>query len=610
LRAAYTFLINGRVTHMRHRYSIHLVGAMLVLASLARAADQAAKPPQPASTIAFVHSNVIPMDRERVLEDQTVVVVGDRIRRIGPASAVKVDAKARRIDATGKYLIPGMVDAHVHLQSQTEFALYLAKGVTTVFNLDGRPAHLRWRKQVADGEVLGPTIFTTGPIFHQKRTAEEDVRLVDEQAVAGYDAVKIYNEVSKEEYPALIAEAKRNNLLLMGHVARGPGFATTLQSGQSIAHLEEIVYTNFNPKNDDDFDHIVFDESKIPATARQVKDAGVFVTATLNNFSLIVEQATDLATFLKNPELQYVSPWTLENFQPDNDRYKNRFEPRQYPILRNLLAIQRKLLKALSDEGVPLMAGTDATEVGPVAGFGLPHELEEFVQDGLTPYQALATATTNPARYFRQGGEFGTIEAGKRADVVLLDGNPLREISQTEKVAGVMVRGRWLDGAELKARLQAVPAAYQAEQQKVETMLRTDPAGAETYLAEHDPLGRLGAFAISNAAAKESPAELVAMLEALRKANPSADLVSEESVNGLGYALMNKKMHAHSVAVLAMNTQRFPKSANTWDSLADAFAHAGDVPSAVKNYQKALEVDAGYAGSDFAKKFLVAHGQK
>jgi imidazolonepropionase-like amidohydrolase len=602
------------------RYSILFLffSALFPLICFGGAAQQAAKPASPANhshpanplTTAFLHVNVIPMDRERVLEDHTVVVVGDRIQRIGPAAAVKVDAKARRIDATGKYLIPGLVDAHVHLESQTEFALYLANGVTTVFNLDGRPAHLLWRKEVASGQLLGPTIFTTGPIFHQKRTPEEDVRLVDEQAAAGYDAIKVYNEVSKEEYPALIAEAKRKNLLLMGHVARGPGFATTLQSGQSIAHLEEILYTNFNPKNDDDWDHLVFEESRIPETAKQVKDANVFVTATLNNFSLIVQQATDLDAFLKNPELHYLAPWVLDNFEPENDRYKNRFEPRQYPILRNLLAIQRKLLKALSDEGVSLMAGTDATEVGPVAGFGLPHELEEFVADGMTPYQALVTATTNPARYLLQAAEFGTVEEGKRADLVLLEGNPLQEISQTEKVAGVMVRGRWLDAAELKARLDSVPAAYQAEQQKVETMLRENPAGAETYLAEHDPLNHLAAFAIANVAAKESTEDLLTMLEALRKANPSADLVSEESVNQLGYALMNKKMYPQAVAVLATNTERFAKSANTWDSLADAYSHSGDVPSAVKNYQKALATDAGYANADSAKKFVAEHAQK
>lgn len=563
----------------------------------------------PAAT-AFLHVNVIPMDRERVLEDQTVLVEDGRLTQIGPSKAVKLRRGIRRIEAKGMYLIPGLIDAHVHLESQTEFPLYLANGVTTVFNLDGRPAHLLWRKEVADGRVVGPTILSTGPIFHQKRRAEEDVRLVDEQAAAGYDAIKIYNEVSKEEYPALIAEAKRKNLLLMGHVARAPGFALTLQSGQSIAHLEEIVYTNFNPKDDDDFDHLVFDESKIPALVQQIKNANIYITATLNNFALIVQQGTDLDAFLKNPDLQYVAPWTLENFEPANNRYKNRFGPPQYAVLHNLLAIQRKLLKALNDEGVPLMTGTDATEVGPVAGFGLPDELQEFVQDGLTPYRALETATTVPARYLRQSSESGTIEVGKRADMVLLTGNPLNDISNTRKIAGVMVRGRWLKAKYLAGELQKVPDEYRREQQKVETMLQHDPAQAVSYLTDHDPLGRLTAFSFADLASKESVADLVRTLQSMRNADANAEMVSEDSVNALGYALMNKKLYPQAIAVLTLNTQVFPKSANTWDSLADAFAHSGDVSRALDNYRKALATDSVYGNSDFAKKFITEHAQK
>lgn len=550
------------------------------------------------------------MDRERILEDQTVIVEGDRFGQVGPSKAIKIPPSTRRIDATGMYLIPGLVDAHVHLESQIEFPLYLANGVTTVFNLDGRPAHLLWRKQVANGELMGPTIFSTGPIFHQKRTPEEDVKLVDEQAAAGYDAIKVYNQVSREEYPALIAEAKRKNLLLMGHVARGPGFAMTLQAGQSIAHLEEIIYTNFNPQNDDDFDHLVFDDSKIPALARQTKQANIYVTATLNNFALIVQQATDLDTFLKNPELKYVAPWTLENFGPANNRYKNHFAQRQYAVLRNLLAIQRKLLKALNDEGVPLMAGTDATEVGPVAGFGLPHELEEFVQDGLTPYQALETATAHPASYLRQSSEFGTIETGKRADLILLEGNPLNDISNTQKIVGVMVRGHWLDSKDLTSRLQAVPDEYRREQQKVEAMLRDDPAQAVRYLTDHDPLGRLAASTVTDVAAKQSVADLVTTLQGIRRADANTEMVSEDGINALGYALMNKALYPRAIAVLTMNTENFPKSANTWDSLADAFFHSGDVPNAVRNYQNALATDPTYSNADEAKKFIAEHLQK
>ena len=553
---------------------------------------------------AFLHVNVVAMNSDEVLGDQTVVVNGERITDIGPAKHVKVPRGARLIESQGRYLIPGLVDAHVHLQSEIEFPLYLANGVTSVFNLDGRPAHLLWKKRIASGELLGPTIFSTGPIFLEAHTPEDDVKLVDEQADAGYDGVKIYNGVSKEEYPALINEAKRRNMLLMGHVARGPGFAMTLQYGQSIAHLEEIVYTNFNPQNDDDFDHYVLDESKVPAIVKQTKDANVFVIATLNNFSLIVQQATELDTFLKNPNLRYVAPWTLEQFQPEANRYKNRFPASQYDTLRKMLAMQRNLLKALNDAGVPLMAGTDATEIGPVAGFGLPDELSEFVQDGMSPYQALRTATANPTRYLRQDSEFGTIEIGKRADLVLVAGNPLQDISNVRRIEGTMTKGRWLSSTELHEMVDAVPMRYAIEWRSMKVMVQQRPEDACHYLELHDPLARMAAALFSDIAAEQ---DIVPILTAMRKSNPNGNLISEDSVNTLGYNLLGRHLYPQAIAVLTMNTQVFPKSANTWDSLADADLHAGNISDAVKNYQRALEVDPKYMGSDMAKKFIADH---
>ena len=584
---------------------------LLGLPRLAAIDAKGTEQPSPLSLpAAFLHVNVISMDREKVVEDQTVATQGGRIVQIGDAGTVKIPPKAQRIDARGKYLIPGLADAHVHLQSQVEFALYLANGVTTVFNLDGRPGHLLWRHQVAAGDVLGPTIFSTGPIFHQKRTPEEDVRLVDAQAAAGYDAIKVYNEVSKEEYPALISEARSKNLLLMGHVAREPGFEMTLQSGQSIAHLEEIMYTYFNPQHDDEFEHLVFDGSKIPVVTKMVKDSGIYVTATLDNFSRIVLEATDLDAFLKNPELHYVAPWTLLQFEPPNNRYKNRFGPDKYAVLESLLAFQRKLLKSFSDAGVPLMAGTDATEVGPVAGFGLHHELQEFVNDGLTPYQALQTATINVAKYLRQSNEFGTIETGKRADVVLLSANPLANIANTKSIEGVMVRGYWLDRAKLNEMMSKVQPEYEREKQKMEKILAADPAGFSKYLEDNDPLGRLAAYSISEMAAKEDIAVVIRLLQTLRQNNPDAALVSEDNVNNLGYGLMDRKLFSQAVAVLRFNAEEFPKSANVWDSLADAYFHSGDIPNAVENYKKALQIDSSYSNAEEARKFIASHSEK
>ncbi len=192
---------------------------------------------------AFVDVGVIPMDREGVLLHQTVLVAADRITALGPAADVAVPPDAVRITGRGRYLLPGLTDAHVHLVSATELPLYLASGVTAVLNLHGQPAHLRWRAQVAEGSLAGPTIFSTGPIFDRLHTPEVAVGLIDDQAAAGYDGIKIYNQVGRAEYPALVAEAKKKGLLLMGHVAREPGFQATLAAGQSIAHAEELTYS-------------------------------------------------------------------------------------------------------------------------------------------------------------------------------------------------------------------------------------------------------------------------------------------------------------------------------------------------------------------------------
>ncbi len=559
---------------------------------------------------AFLHVHVIPMDRERILDDQTVVVKDGRIAEIGLSQNVRVPAGARRIDARGKYLIPGFTDAHVHLYSATEFPLYLANGVTTVFNLDGRPAHLLWRKQVTSGALLGPTIFTAGPLFGRAHTADEAVHLVDEQADAGYDAVKIYNPVSKEEYPALIAEAKRRNLLIMGHVARAPGFELTIRSGQSIAHLEEFLYTYFNPQHDGNDDHIVFDESKIPVVAKETAEAGIYVIPTLFTYATIVQQATDLGTFLENPDLRHLPPWALEQFQPALNHYKNGFTPEQHPRLRTSLAFQRKLVKALFDEGVPLMAGTDAPDVGPMAGFGIHDELQELVNDGLTRFQALQTATVNPARYFRKLDEFGAIEAGKRADLVLLESNPLADISHTRAIVGVMVRGKWLSRKELADRVREMPAAYQAELRQVENDLESKPAEAELYLTNHDPLRTLGIAALTARFHSQGPASFHPFVVKTRQANPQSKLVSEAGINTLGYFLLAENRNSEAIAVLRMNTEDFPASANAFDSLAEALVKSGDVAQGRATYARALALDPKYPNAEFARKFLAEHEVK
>jgi imidazolonepropionase-like amidohydrolase len=567
-------------------------------------ADKA--PEQPAS-VAFVHANVISMTKEGVETDQTVVVTNGKIAAVGPAGKVRVPTGATKIDASNKYLIPGLTDAHVHLQTTVEFPLYIANGVTTVYNLDGTPAHILWREEIAKGKLRGPTIFTTGPIFFGPHKPETSVKMVDEQAKLGYDGVKIYNGVSREEFPFLVAEAKKNHMLLMGHVSRGTDFEATVEAGQSIAHLEEYTYTFFNPMHDDNNKHIVYDDSKIPEAVRLTVKSGVYVTPTLSTYATIVQQATALDEFLKTPELRYDSPWIRASLQPETNRYANGFKESDYAQLRRSLEFQRKLVKALEDAGVPLLCGTDASDVGPVAGFGIPAELRELVADGLTPYQALQTATVNPARYFGRSAEFGTIESGKRADLVLLEGNPLQDIGQMRAIAGVMARGHWEDRKKLDEAVQQVPENYTREIARWKGMLEGNSQQAAKLADEQDPFHNFGALALREIVLRDGFKKFQELAHKLRGEQGMAALVSEQAINTLGYVLLIGKSNKDAVEVLRMNVQDFPESSNAWDSLGEAQFRCGDVAHAVENYQKALDVAPNYANAEFARKFVADH---
>jgi hypothetical protein len=241
----------------------------------------------------------------------------------------------------------------------------VVNGVTTVFNLNGQPAHLNWRKQTASGELLGPTIYSVGPTFDHPRTAEEAVKEVDQQFAAGYDEIKIYNQVSGTEYSALTAEARRKNLILVGHIAREPGFAATSSAGQSIAHAEEYLYTFFNehPTPDNDLTHPL-DPDKIPQAVAMTKQSGVSVIATLVAYHNIVRQLTGLQDYLRNPDLQYLAPVMLEQLQPDQNGYLQRTPKEAIPHMATNYEFQKKLIKALHDGGVPILAGTDSAAQG------------------------------------------------------------------------------------------------------------------------------------------------------------------------------------------------------------------------------------------------------
>ena len=386
-----------------------LLLAILILTALPlpspplSAAWQRAKeqPPPKQQTIAFVGVNVVPMDRERVLTAQTVVVENGRIAAMGPADKTAVPDGSLRVEARGKYLLPGLADLHVHLQVDEQdnlalFDLFLANGVTTILNLYGTPHHLDLRERIRRGELLAPSLHTSGPYIsnapYSSPSAEEVERMVVEQKRAGYDIIKIHGDFSRETYRKLLEVARREKIRVIGHAPRNLGIEVLLEERQhAVAHSEEYLYAYFfksGPGEDK--------AGNVPVIAEATAKAGVWVIPNLTAYKGIWMQAKDIVPVLKRPEVQYVPASIAEDWAPERNTYVRRFN--------NPLSVRR------FEESYRLL-------------------------------EALVLQQT------------GTVAAGKRADLILLGANPLDDIRNTTKCEGVMAGGRWLPGSQLRQLL-------------------------------------------------------------------------------------------------------------------------------------------------------------
>lgn len=548
------------------------------------------------AVVAFLNVNVVPMDREGVLKNQTVVVRDGRIAEVGAASKTKVPKGAVRIEARGRYLLPGLVDMHAHLYSPAELPLYLANGVTTVYNLNGRPANLLWRADVEAGRLAGPTIYSCGPTIRTAQKAEEARQLVEEQAKAGYDSIKIYNGVSKEAYDVLVAEAKRRGLLYIGHIPREPGFESVLQAGQAIAHAEEYVYTTFKNKTDD--------ESRIPEVAAATAKAGVQVVPTFVAYDHIIKQVETLPALLAAPEMKYLAPWVRESWGLDVNPYKLRLGS-EGPLLNKSLAFQKKLVRELHCQGVRLMTGTDAMNPGVVPGFSEHEELRHLLDIGLTPYEALRAATRYPGEFLTHGrGDFGTIATGKRADLLLVEADPLRDIGTLARPLGVMTRGRWMPQAELRRMLESVPADYARQLQVTKAGLAEGSEKVWEYLHYYDPTDTLLARSAGEIVVEQGIEKFRRAFELTRQRDQKSPFVQENFINMLGYYLVGQKRMKEAIEVFKLNVAAYPNSGNTYDSLAEAYMNSGDKERAIEFYRKAIEVEPKYPNAGAAAKLI------
>ena len=445
-----------------------------VCAGSAHAASQA-----PPKTIAFLHASVVPMDRERIVSDQTVVVVDGRISAIGAASKVKVPDGAVRIEARGRYLLPALSDMHVHVEGESWNALlseeakaaskvvpfedflfpYVANGVTTVQVLSGTHELLPVRGQIADGEMLAPRLILARMIDGPDKawppplstwvSNTEEARNATLQAKAdGYDKMKVYSFLSKESYDAVMATAKEQHMDVIGHIPYSLSVEYVVDAGQKmIAHTEEVAKHA----------HGDYSAERISYFAGRIADGGVWLTPTLVTTRRILDEFTNPNGLFSSPEAAYSAhPMQKEIWSFITNMYK-KIPPKDQVRLRDdFEKFQRPFTKVFHDHGGQLMTGTDSLMPRLVSGFALHQELHELVEVGLTPYEALRTSTTIPYEYLGEAQQAGTIEVGKRTDLLLVEENPLKDISAASKIAGVMMRGRWIARDEIDRRMRKI----------------------------------------------------------------------------------------------------------------------------------------------------------
>lgn len=415
---------------------------------------------------------LLPLTGEAPRSGQSILVRGDRIEQVGPSPQVRAPGSARVVEGAGRFAIPGLTDAHVHVKRSSAdldrlLPLFVAHGVTTVVNLDGGPTVLALRDQVSRGERAGPTIYTSGPIIRGSAgmTAEQGERIASEQIEAGYDLLKLYNAVPAEAHRAIVERARAAGVPVIGHAVRSVGVDGAIESGQHLAHMEELVYGFFTWERRLDRPQVLpddvvarldllLDPAQIPALARRLADAGIFVIPNLTAYHHIERQLVDLDRELARPEVAWMPESMTRSWQRDRNGYLNRPDPERFLRgVRRTFPFLQQLTSAFQQAGVPLLVGTDVGIPVIVAGSSTHDELVELVDAGLTPAQALAAATAAAARFLGRA-DAGEIAPGFVADLVLLREDPVAGIAAIRSVDAVVVRGRLYERDELDALLE------------------------------------------------------------------------------------------------------------------------------------------------------------
>jgi imidazolonepropionase-like amidohydrolase len=458
---------------------------LAAVASMRLVSIPAGPDPEP---FAITSVTVLTMTSDRPLRNATIVVRNGRIAAVGPAASTPVPSHVRRMDGRGLFLMPGLVDMHAHLfadeyapesAAPAELGLYLALGTTSARIQIGRSQHLELRQGVREGTLAGPRLWVSSPqlsgdsgantlLVRDPAEARAAVRTAN---ASGYDFIKLTTNITPEVYAAIITEARAEGIRVTGHVDSRVGAPLALRAGQQIEHLDnymETVLADSAPTRKSVSDVGAYraanwnslayvDPKKIDALAGATARAGVYVTPTIAFFfSWFATQYTD-AEVQARPDYPYLpaamkGPWERSR----TFYWKN---PPTAAQRAQYIAIRNRMVKAIIDSGGQVMAGSDGPGGLMAYGWMLHREMQALVDAGLTPWQALRAATVIPSTWLGVIAEQGTIEVGKRADLLLLSANPLTNIGNTMSIVGVAAAGNWYGPEQIAAMKETARVA-------------------------------------------------------------------------------------------------------------------------------------------------------
>lgn len=407
----------------------------------------------------FTNVTILTMDGDEAIDNGYVLVRDGKIVDMGAQMKPMTVKNARVVVGKGKYLMPGLVEAHGHLpfignslkDTEEVMFLYVAGGVTTVRGMQGNEAQFDLRERVNAGELVGPNLILGSPSMHGGRveSPEKARELVRQYKREGYDLLKVHEGLSHEAYMALADEANKQGIRFAGHITDTVTVEEALDAGQdTIDHMDNYV---------DEIVAVPEDQrmAKMQALVALTKEKGGWIVPTDVLFQRFFDPSD--AEIARLDELRYVSPETLQGWKKRHAMFLQTF--RKSPEQGKTYSLWRKrLLKALADAGVHILLGSDAPQVYSVPGYSVQREMEGMAELGIPISEILDDGTRMGGIYSKQ--EYGMVKKNYRADLLLLDADPRQDLSAFRQLSGVMVAGHWHDGASIKARLNDMAARY------------------------------------------------------------------------------------------------------------------------------------------------------